>query len=138
MEQVRFNFNFADKKVGVEEILVTNDSTRDWVQNEIVFVRGVIGEVMPADGIPGSGGQGLVRIKPDRIFSTNQVAAADTFVAGSVGLYFQPQTDAAPGVFHATSLAGRVLFPAFIEAVGPANAYIELKPPHQNGTLSAS
>ena len=134
------DYNFTEKKLLVSgktvPVKVTNDTTRTMKFGETVFLNKFIGEVMEQDGIIASG-TGLININPDRQVSMNQVDVADTFASEKNPIFFVPQTNDDPGFFKDTSEAGVVVFKAEVIGSAPAAtpAYIEFKPPYQNGDL---
>lgn len=135
------SYGFTEKKLFGEPVAVTvtNSTTRAWEYGETVFVSGWIGEVMEQDGIAASA-SGRINVNPDRHISMNQVDAADTFAAGKNPIYFSPQDNSNPGEFKDTDASGLVAFKAEVIGSSPATtpAYIEFKPPYQNGDLAAT
>lgn len=136
MTEVSVNHNFTEKKLGEKQVLVTNGTARDWDQYEIVFAGGFIGEVTDPDGIA-AGESGYINVDPDRVFSTDQVNASDSFTEGNVGVFFDPQDGSGAGEFRAATNAAYVAFSAQIVSDGSSGTpkYLELKPPYQNGDL---
>jgi hypothetical protein len=136
MTEVSVNHNFTEKKFGEKQVLVTNESTRDWDQYEIVFAGGFIGEVTDFGGIAADE-SGYINVDPDRVFSTDQVHADDSFTEGNVGVFFDPQDNSGAGEFREETDAAYVAFSAQIILDGSRETpkYLELKPPYQNGDL---
>lgn len=131
-------YNFTEKETfgSPVAIKVTNNTTRTMLAGETVFLGGFIGNVMNDDGIA-AGATGYIDINPNRHVSTNQVDVADTFAAGDNPIFFVPQTNSAVGYFTDTTATGSVSFKAEVIGAAPAAtpAYIEFKPPYQNGDL---
>lgn len=131
-------YNFTEKKQFGEPVAVevTNNTTRTVLFGETVFFDGWIGNVMEQDGIA-AGASGKIDVNPNRHVSMNQVDAADTFAAGDNPIYFLPQTNSDPGEWKDTGAAGLVTVKAEVIGAAPAAtpAYIEYKPPYQNGDL---
>ena len=134
-------YNFTEKKVFGEPvaIAVTNGTTRTWLFGETVFIDGWIGEVMDQDGIAASA-SGHINVNPNRHISMNQVDVADTFAAGKNPIYFAPQDNSIPGTWKDTDASTLVELLAEVIGAAPAAtpAYIEYKPPYQNGDLVAT
>lgn len=137
------DYNFTEKKLlgngGPVEISITNSSARTVLFGETVFFDGWIGNVIDQDGIA-AGASGLIDVNPNRHISLNQVDVADTFAAGLNPIFFVPQTDTVVGYFQDTTAVGSVSFKAEVIGAAPAAtpAYIEIKPPYQNGDLVAT
>lgn len=138
-------YNFTEKKVFGEPVTITvvNETTRDWALGETVFAKGVaanagswLGDVAEQDGIA-AGATGTINVNPSRHVSMNQVDVADTFAVGKNPIYFLPQTNSDPGEWKDTGAAGLVTVNAQVISAGPAEtpAYIEYKPPYQDGSL---
>jgi hypothetical protein len=133
-------YNFTEKEMlgggDTVQVSVTNNTTRTMLFGETVFLNGFIGEVIDQDGIAAAA-TGLINVNPNRHISTSQVDVADTFAAQKNPIWFTVQTDAIPGFFVDTTGAGLVLFKAEVIGAAPAAtpAYIEFKPPYQNGDL---
>lgn len=131
-------YNFTEKKIfgSPVTVAITNSSTRTLLFGETVFFDGWIGNVTDQDGIAASA-VGNIDVNPDRHISMNQVDVADTFAAGANPIYFVPQTDLVVGYWTDTTAVGSVLFKAEVIGSAPAAtpAYIEYKPPYQNGDL---
>lgn len=136
-------YNFTEKKLpgggAPVGILITNGTTRTLLFGETVFVSGWIGNVMEQDGIA-AGATGLIDVNPDRHISMNQVDAADTFAAGKNPIFFSPQTNSVAGSWKDTDATGLVSVKGEVIGSSPATtpAYIEYKPPYQNGDLVAT
>ena len=134
-------YNFTEKKLFGEPVAVkvTNNTTRTMLLGETVFLNGFIGEVMNQDGIAASA-DGEININPDRHISMNQVDVADTFAAQKNPIFFLVQTNSDPGEWKDTDVAGLIAFKAEVIGSAPAAtpAYIEFKPPYQNGDLTAT
>lgn len=138
-------YNFTEKKFpgggSPVDVLITNGTTRTMKLGETVFVSGWVGNVMEQDGIA-AGATGRIDVNPNRHVSMNQVDTADTFAAGKNPIFFLPQTNSAVGQWKDTdatglvSVKGEVIGTAPI--VGATPAYIEYKPPYQNGDLVAT
>lgn len=132
------DYNFVEKKLfgSPVTITVTNNTTRTMLLGETVFLDGWIGNVTEQDGIA-AGARGTIDVNPNRHVSMNQVDVADTFAAGKNPIYFVPQTNSAVGYFQDTTATGSVLFKAEVIGSAPSAtpAYIEFKPPYQNGDL---
>ena len=132
-------YNFTEKELFGSDVIikVTNNTTRTILFGETVFLDGWIGECVDQDGIAAAA-IGQINVNPNRNISMNQVDVADTFAAGDNPIWFQPQTNVAVGFWVDTTLAGRVLFNAEVIGAAPAAtpAYIEFKPPYQNGDLA--
>lgn len=130
--------NFTQKKVSGEavEMNVLNNTTRTILFGETVFLDGWIGEVMDQDGIIASA-RGNINVNPNRHVSMNQVDVADTFAQGDNPIFFVVQTNSIPGFWQDTSASGNVSTKAEVIGAAPAAtpAYIEYKPPYQNGDL---
>ncbi len=137
------DYNFTEKKSFVPgktvPILVTNGTTRTLEFGETVFEDGWIGDVMEQDGIA-AGESGYINVNPDRIISTNQVDATDSFTAGSATVYFYANTDSAAGEFKDTSETGAVAINVSVigSVTGGTTDYLEYKPPYQDGSLTAA
>lgn len=133
-------YNFTEKKLlgngGPVDVLITNNSTRTVLFGETVFFDGWIGNVMEQDGIAASA-TGRIDVNPDRHVSMNQVDIADTFAAGLNPIFFLPQTNSDPGEWKDTTAVGLVSVKAEVIGAAPGStpAYIEYKPPYQNGDL---
>jgi hypothetical protein len=131
-------YNFTEKELYGNDVIikVTNNTTRTMLFGETVFLDGWIGEVTDQDGIAASA-VGNINVNPNRNISMNQVDVADTFAAGKNPIWFTVQTNLIPGFFVDTTGAGLVLFKAEVIGSAPAAtpAYIEFKPPYQNGDL---
>lgn len=129
-------YNFTEKKIFGEPvpITVTNNTTRTMLFGETVFLNGFIGEVMNQDGIAASA-DGEININPNRHVSMNQVDVADTFAAQKNPIFFVPQTNSVVGYWTDTTATGSVEMKAEVIGSAPAAtpAYIEYKPPYQNG-----
>lgn len=129
-------YNFTEKKLfgSPVAVKVTNDTTRTMLLGETVFLNGFIGEVMNQDGIAAAA-DGEININPSRHISMNQVDATDTFAAQKNPIFFLPQTNSDPGEWKDTTAVGLVLVKAEVIGSAPAAtpAYIEFKPPYQNG-----
>jgi hypothetical protein len=140
------DYNFTEKKLFGEPVAVevVNPTTRDWSFGETVFAEGVaanaggwIGDVMDQDGIA-AGARGLINVNPNRHVSMNQVDAADTFAVGASPIYFLPPDNTNPGEWKDTGAVGLVTVNAQVIGAAPAAtpAYIEYKPPYQDGSLA--
>lgn len=133
-------YNFTEKKIfgSPVTITVTNNTTRTVLFGETVFLDGWIGNVTEQDGIA-AGARGTIDVNPNRHVSMNQVDVADTFAAGKNPIFFVPQTNSAVGYWTDTTASGSVIFKAEVIGSAPAAtpAYIEYKPPYQNGDLTA-
>lgn len=131
--------NFTEKKLfGLPvTVTVTNNTTRTVLLGETVYLDGWIGNVTEQDGI-GAGLTGTIDVNPSRHISMNQVDIADTFAVGLNPIFFVPQTNSIPGFFQDTTATGSVSFKAEVIGSAPAAtpAYIEFKPPYQNGDLA--
>jgi hypothetical protein len=129
-------YNFTEKKVFGEPvtITVTNNTTRTVLLGETVFFDGWVGNVTEQDGIAASG-TGTIDVNPSRHISTNQVDVADTFAVGLNPIFFIPQTNSVVGKWADATAVGSVLVKAEVIGSAPAAtpAYIEYKPPYQNG-----
>lgn len=132
------DYNFTEKKIfgSPVTITVTNNTTRTVLLGETVYLDGWIGNVTEQDGIA-AGAIGTIDVNPSRHISMNQVDVADTFAAGLNPIFFVPQTNSAVGYFQDTTAVGSVSFKAEVIGSAPAAtpAYIEIKPPYQNGDL---
>lgn len=135
--------NFTEKKFpgggSPVEVSITNGTTRTLLFGETVFVSGWVGNVIDQDGIAAAA-TGLIDVNPNRHISMNQVDVADTFAAQKNPIYFLPQTNSAVGEWKDTSASGLVTVKAEVIGSAPAAtpAYIEIKPPYQNGDLVAT
>lgn len=131
-------YNFTEKKVFGKPVTVTvtNGSARTVLLGETVFLNGWIGNVTEQDGIP-AGERGTIDVNPNRHISTNQVNVASTFAVGLNPIFFVPQTDTVAGFFQAVTVTGAVSIKAEVIGSAPSAtpAYIEIKPPYQNGDL---
>jgi len=131
-------YNFTEKKIfgSPVTIAVTNNTTRTVLFGETVFLDGWIGNVTEQDGIA-AGLTGTIDVNPNRHISMNQVDVADTFAAGKNPIFFLPQTNTDPGEWKDTTAVGLVELKAEVIGSAPAAtpAYIEFKPPYQNGDL---
>lgn len=129
-------YNFTEKELYGNDVIinVTNGTTRTMLFGETVFLDGWIGEVVNQDGIAASA-VGQINVNPNRNISMNQVDVADTFAAGKNPIFFLPQTNSDPGEWKDTTAVGLVLVKAEVIGSAPAAtpAYIEYKPPYQNG-----
>lgn len=134
-------YNFTEKKIWGNPVAVkiTNGTTRTLLFGETVYVSGWIGNVMDQDGIA-AGASGYIDVNPNRHISMNQVDTADTFAAGKNPIYFLPQTNSDPGEWKDTDTTGLVAMKGEVigSAPGATPAYIEYKPPYQNGDLAAT
>lgn len=136
-------YNFTEKRHpgggSPVDVIVTNGTTRTVLFGETVFLNGWIGNVMEQDGIA-AGATGRIDVNPDRNISMNQVDITDTFAANKNPIYFLPQTNTVVGQFKDTSASGLVTFKGEVigSAPGATPAYIEFKPPYQDGDLSAT
>ncbi len=132
------DYGFVEKKLFGDPVSmkITNSSTRTIKFAETVFFDGFIGDVMETDGIAASE-SGYINISPNRHISMNQVDVADTFAAGKNPIFFVPQTNSVVGYWTDTTATDSVLFKAVVIGSAPAAtpAYIEFKPPYQNGDL---
>lgn len=135
------DYNFTEKELYGSDVLVdvTNGTTRTLKYGETVFISGWVGEVVEQDGIAAAA-TGKINVNPNRIVSMNQVDAADTFAAGKNPIFFSPQTNSDPGEWKDTDATGLVSVKGEVIASSPATtpAYIEFKPPYQNGDLAAT
>lgn len=133
--------NLTVKKIWgkVVPISITNATTRKMEFGETVFVSGWIGNVIEQDGIAAAA-TGLIDVNPNRNISMNQVDVADTFAAQKNPIFFAPQTNSAVGTWKDTDASTLVSFKAEVIGSAPAAtpAYIEFKPPYQNGDLVAT
>lgn len=133
--------NFTEKKIwgNPVPITITNGTTRTLLFGETVFVSGWIGNVMEQDGIAASA-SGTIDVNPNRNISMNQVDVADTFAAQKNPIFFLPQTNSDPGEWKDTDATGLVSVKGEVIGSAPAAtpAYIEYKPPYQNGDLAAT
>ena len=137
MNPVRYPFEFTSKKLSDFHIPVVNNTTRTWLRGEFIYVAPFVGNVVELDGIA-PGASGHMDTNPLRTFSTSQIAPTDLFTPGDVGIFFVPQTDAAPGYFRSVTQLNAVIFTARVIAAslpphGPGNQYLEVKPPYQDG-----
>lgn len=138
-------YNFTEKKIfgSPVTIEVVNETTRDWVLGETVFAKGVaantgswLGNVTEQDGIK-AGERGTIDVNPSRHISMNQVDVSDMFAVGKNPIFFLPQTNSAAGQWKDTGAVGLVTVNAQVISAAPTAtpAYIEYKPPYQDGSL---
>ena len=131
-------YNFTEKELFGSDVIikVTNNTTRTILFGETVFLDGWIGECVDQDGIAAAA-IGQINVNPNRNISMNQVDVADTFAVGKNPIWFTVQTNTVVGFFVDTTGAGLVLLNAEVIGSAPAAtpAYIEFKPPYQNGDL---
>lgn len=88
-------YSFTEKKIGDHTPVVTNNLGRAVVFGEFVYLGGYFGNVIEQDGIA-NGATGKIDIAHDRIVSSKQVEATDTFTAGNI-MYFVPGGSSAAG-----------------------------------------
>lgn len=91
-------YNFSEVTNDDKQPLVTNNLGRDVVYGEFVYLDGYFGEVREYGGIA-NGAQGRINIDGDRIVSTQQVEATDTFVEGNT-LWFVSGGAGGAGTFQ--------------------------------------
>lgn len=131
--QERFNQGFTSKTLSDRQVEVTNNLGRDVDEFEIVFLDGYFGEVREHGGIADTE-TGRINIDHERLISTAQMTAADTFVAGNVA-YFAPGGAGAAGEIRDEMANGRIavgIITAFGGAAG-AHTWVELRPFTQRG-----
>lgn len=93
-EKVRGTYGFHEQTLSDRTLLVENTTTRTLVQNEIVVVGGVFGNVLEHKGIAG-GASGLININNDRTIKTEQLANGAAFEVGGT-VYAVAGTDTDP------------------------------------------
>jgi len=106
MTNVGYNYNFTEKELSARQVKVTNDLGRLALYGELVLLSGYLGEVREHDGIA-SGATGYIKIADDRVISTSQVEATDTFVVGNM-LHFLPGGSGAAGTIVDTPTSATV------------------------------
>lgn len=93
-EKVRGTYGFHEQTLSDRTLLVKNTTTRTLVQNEIVVVGGVFGNVLEHKGIA-EGASGLININNDRTIKTEQLANGAAFEVGGT-VYAVAGTDTDP------------------------------------------
>ena len=82
-EKVRGTYGFHEQTLSDRTFLVKNETGRTVLQNELVIIGGVFGNVLEHKGIE-DGASGLVNINSDRTIKTAQLADGATFTVGGV------------------------------------------------------
>lgn len=83
MVDAKVNFNFEEREVDINQILVTNNLGRVVSHLELVYLDGHFGEVAEFDDIA-DGATGMINLNPNRRIGTTQINITDTFVLGGV------------------------------------------------------
>ena len=87
-------YGFLEQTLNDRTMVVTNATTRTMLQNELVSVGGVFGNVLEHDGIA-AGASGLVNINAERTIKTAQLALGADFAVGDT-VYAVAATNDAP------------------------------------------
>jgi len=118
------NYNFAEREKGGTQRLVTNNLGRAVKKHELVYLGGFFGEVADTDGIA-NGAAGYIDIDPNRIITTEQVEATDTFTAGNT-LYFEGGGSSAAGELVDTATATTIPVGKIVSEQGTTGAQISV------------
>lgn len=98
-EKVRGTYGFLEQTLSDRTMVVTNDTTRKMLQNELVLVDGIFGNVLEHNGIAGSS-SGKISINADRTIKTNQLATGAAFTVGATVYAVDGTNDAPVGLTH--------------------------------------
>jgi hypothetical protein len=118
------NYNFAEREKGGTQRLVLNNLGRAVEKHELVNLGGYFGEVADTDGIA-NGAYGYIDIAADRIITTEQVEATDTFTAGNT-LYFEAGGSSAAGKLVDTATATTIPVGKIVSEQGTTGAQISV------------
>lgn len=131
MTKVEKNYNFHDETMKDLQVLVTNNTTRKVLHNELVYFDDYFGEVVELDGIAASA-KGRINIYPYRVIRTEQVQENDDFTPGEV-VWFKLQTNDDPGELlddKPNSITTQIAVGKII--AGGDSGYVEFRPFVQN------
>lgn len=101
-EKVRGTYGFLEQTLNDLTMVVTNATTRKMLQNEIVLVSGIFGNVLEHNGIAG-GASGKINISANRTIKTNQLATGADFEVGDTVYAVDATNDAPVGLTHAST-----------------------------------
>lgn len=118
------NYNFAERKDGSTQRLVTNNLGRAVEKHELVYLGGFFGEVADYAGIA-NGAAGYIDVAADRIITTEQIEATDTFTAGNT-LYFEAGGSSAAGKLVDAATATTVPVGKIVSEQGTGGAQVSV------------
>jgi hypothetical protein len=132
-------YKFAQKRANVDQVSITNGTTRTLLSREMVVVvdgngLAFIGFVAEADGIAASA-TGMVDLMSKNEIETNQFTAG-AFTAGDVKVWVTPQTNSVPATIKVAGATGDYPLNALIKSYN-ASGTIRLLMPEQDGTAAA-
>ena len=136
------NYDFHEETLYDVMQLVTNNTTRTLLHNELVYLDGFFGEVCEIDGIA-AGQTGYISINPNRTIRSAQVAdvalMAGDFTIGST-MYFIPQVNANEGYLVDQNDVGAPAIPVgIIVAADADNDWVTCRPfPQPRDVLALS
>ncbi len=137
------NYDFHQETLHDVQQLVTNNTTRKVLHNELVYLDGFFGEVCEIDGIAASA-SGYISINPNRTIRSAQVADAalmdGDFTVGST-MYFIPQVNANEGYLVDQNDVGAPAIPVgiIVGVPGDSNDWVTFRPfPQPRDVLALS
>jgi hypothetical protein len=98
-EKVRGTYGFLEQTLSDRTMVITNATTRKMLQNELVLVDGIFGNVLEHNGIAGRA-SGKISINADRTIKTNQLASGAAFTVGATVYAVAGTNDAPVGLTH--------------------------------------
>lgn len=101
-EKVRGTYGFLEQTLSDRTMVVTNATTRKMLQNELVLVDGIFGNVLEHNGIAGSA-SGKISINADRTIKTNQLATGAAFTVGATVYAVDGTNDVPVKLTHASA-----------------------------------
>lgn len=101
-EKVRGTYGFLEQTLNDLTMVVTNATTRKMLQNEIVLVSGIFGNVLEHNGIAGSA-SGKINISANRTIKTNQLATGAGFEVGDTVYAVDATNDAPVGLTNSST-----------------------------------
>ena len=104
MADAKVNYNFEEKLLSQDQVLVTNNLGRIAEHLELVSLDGYFGEVREFDDIA-NGATGMISINAERTINTTQCNLTDTFVLGGL-VYFVSGGAGAAGALRAGYITG--------------------------------
>lgn len=124
MTEYDYYYGFHEATLKDKMQLVTNNTARTLLHNELVYLDGFFGEVCEIDGIA-AGAQGYINFNSERLIRTSQVADDLTVVAGATLYFILQGADAAGSLTHSDT--GNTAI-GIVTAVDGDGDWVEFRP----------